>query len=543
MAGSNGGFVRPAVLALVLGLALSVAPAALRREVEPNDTAATAQPLLGIVSVGGAISHAGDIDLYSIRLTAGQRLTADILARGFRSGTSPGSSLSARLRILDTDGVSVLAEDTSMGSFDDPSVTATVFADGEYFVSVEDQTGAGSRAHVYVVALEIEGNDWFATATPLHPPELASIDALIWPAGDLDFYRFEGTAGQWVTVDLDSAVFDESVPPIKGVMTLYRPDQTMLATSAYSTANPNDPLIQIALPVTGTYFVEVRELRSFVGSESAFYQLGVELGPAASNNSIATASPVAMPRGVSGTVCASGDVDTFGFTAGAPGSLGADVDAREDLLSLLTGTVSAVTSAETPLGSSSLQPDPYLLASAPPGGLAVSLSGASSGLCQDAYYQLWLDEDADGDGIRIPTDLCPAIYDPGQDDLDHDGVGDACDDCVAVFNPGQESPLRAQEPVGDTVSFSGAGSSLTWAPAPGAIVSNVYRFQSSKPGTTPAFACAADNVAGAAWTDPAFPPLKSAFFYVVTGENCGESGGGADSHGVDRSVIPCPSPM
>src|SRR5262249_45450758 len=157
----------------------------------------------------------------------------------------------------------------------------------------------------------------------------------------------------------------------------------------YSNANPNDPFIQTALPATGTYYVEVRELRGFVGNENAFYQLGVDLGPAASNDTLAAASPVSAPRGVGGTLSPSRDSALSALAPAPAPSLSADADARQDLLSLLSGTVTAMTASGTPLGSSSASPDPFLVASVPAGGAAVSISGPSSGLCQDAYYQLW----------------------------------------------------------------------------------------------------------------------------------------------------------
>jgi hypothetical protein len=540
--------MRGAGILLILSVCLwPPAPADLLREVEPNDGPVSAQAILPIVSVGGVISQAGDRDLFSIRLDPGAVLKADILARGFRAGTQPGSSLSARLRILDTDGVTVLAEEVSMGSFDDPTVEAQVFAEGEYFVSVEDQNGTGSPAHTYVLSIEVDDNDSIATATKIHPPELLSIDALIWPAGDLDFYSFDGHAGQIVTLDLASAVFNPGVPPIKGVMTLYRPDASVLASASYATSS-QDPFIQTALPVTGTYSIEVRELRSFVGGTNSYYQLSVELGPATSNNSIATASPVVQPRGVSGTLCPSADTDFYSFTLPAAATLLADLDARESLLSLMTGaSLSAFSSGGTLLGSNSSTPDPTLSVAVPPGSLDVVVSGTgtSSGLCDDAYYKLWLDADLDGDGVRLPHDVCPGVFDPGQADGDYDGVGDACDDCIAVFNPGQEGDLRTQEPVGETLAFTGGGSgaSLAWTPAAGSVASNVYRAAGTKSGIALSFTCLADNVPGAALLDPAVPPPGSVFYYVVTGENCGESGAGTDTSGQERLIARCPQPI
>lgn len=47
------------------------------------------------------------------------------------------------------------------------------------------------------------------------------------------------------------------------------------------------------------------------------------------------------------------------------------------------------------------------------------------------------DPDIDGDGILNENDVCPFVFDPGQEDQDGDGVGDACDNCPTVANPDQ----------------------------------------------------------------------------------------------------------
>jgi hypothetical protein len=339
-------------------------------------------------------------------------------------------------------------------------------------------------------------------------------------------------------------VFDPLDPPIKGIVTLYDPSQTPLASDAYSVSDPNDPFLQAVLPATGTYYVEVRDIRSFIGSPVAFYQLDVHLGPAATDDTPATALPVTAPRGVSGTVCPSGDRDEFAFGQGVPGTLALDVDAQAGLQSLLQGSVAAMTGSGAVLASDSSAPDPALSISLAAGPYVASVGGPSGGLCEDAYYQLWIDGDLDADGLHLPADNCPNVYNPGQEDGDHDGVGDACDDCVAVFNPGQEINLRIQEPVADTLVLSQGvpGTAIQWTPAPGSVASNVYRASASS-GTAPVFDCLVDNVLGESAVDPSVPPPGSAYFYVVSGENCGESGVGADSGGQPRSVIPCPMPI
>src|SRR6267378_8675870 len=97
------------IVGLAAWAAISPLRADLRKEVEPNDSSAMAQPLLPAASVGGTIGAPGDVDVYAVGLQAGQTIGADVLARGFRAGTQPGSSLSAILTILDRDGTTVLA--------------------------------------------------------------------------------------------------------------------------------------------------------------------------------------------------------------------------------------------------------------------------------------------------------------------------------------------------------------------------------------------------------------------------------------------------
>src|SRR5207247_556063 len=82
----HGERVRRYVLGLILAAFAVPAAADLRREVEPNDPPAMAQPAVPPASLGGVISEPGDVDVFAVALQAGQTLEADILARGFRAG-------------------------------------------------------------------------------------------------------------------------------------------------------------------------------------------------------------------------------------------------------------------------------------------------------------------------------------------------------------------------------------------------------------------------------------------------------------------------
>lgn len=124
--------------------AFAVEPAA-TAEVEGNNTPATAQALAAtpfrIAGNGGA----GDLlDYYSFTATAGQRLTATVLAQ--RSGISAGNF---RLTLLGPDGTTVLTTDNdsfgvlNSGSRLDPFNEFSLPADGTYYLLVEEEAGAG----------------------------------------------------------------------------------------------------------------------------------------------------------------------------------------------------------------------------------------------------------------------------------------------------------------------------------------------------------------------------------------------------------------
>lgn len=544
-----------ALLLPVLALATGEAGAGLHREVEPNDATLSAQPLPPPFSVGGTVGAAGDRDLFAVRAEAGQTIRADLLARGFRADNQPGSDLSAVLEILDTDGATILATDLSQGEYDDPAASATVAATGRYFVAVRDvDPGAGGATFIYILSIEIDDNGTFETATPIVPPVLPSIDLLIHPAGDVDFYRFSGLAGQVATVDIDSAVFNPVQPPAKTVITLYDGARTLLATASYSDAD-EDPSLQVLLPADDVYYVRVRELRSFVGTTNTFYQMTVDLGPASDNDSFATASPIAVPRAVSGTVAPSGDEDHYLFTLPAAATISADLDAQEDLLSLLDADLGLHDAGGEILNVTG-SPDPSFLSAQAAGVYSASVAGGcSTGGCteEERYYVLFLDPDLDGDGQVMPDDLCPLDPSPGNTDTDLDGAGDECDNCPWIFNPSQEDSdgdgigdaCVACDPGGEAgpdLAFTVPFGDLSWTVSAGVVGYNLYRGALPTGGFAYGHACLDPGLPGPPAAVPGEPPAGAGFYYLLSGvDPCSERTLGWDSGGGERpNPSPCP---
>jgi hypothetical protein len=530
------------------------ARADLRKEVEPNNGTGTAQPLVPPASVGGVIGTPGDVDLFAVRLETGQTLRADILARGFRADNNPGSSLTGLLQILDVDGVTVLASDQSAGEFDDPYTSWTATAAGRYFVAVKDALSGGGAAHRYVLSLEVDPNGDMATATPILPPVLPSIDALIYPAGDLDYYRFEGHAGQLVVVDIDSAVFNPTNPAAKMVITLFDAAGTQLANASYADANA-DPTLSATLAADGAYYVRARELRSYIGTTNTFYQMIVTLGPQAGNDTFATGSPVGLPRAISGTVAPISDLDHFRFAITAIATVRADADAQEGLISLLVGTLK-LNDASGVLATDSSTPDPLLSRATGPGNYSVSIQGPCLGnrcLPEDSYYVVFIDPDSDGDGVTLPADNCPAVGNPGQADADVDGVGDACDNCPSVFNPDQKDsdgdgrgdacPRPCNPPAEAALDLRFQDKqTLVWTASADASTYDAYRGTLDGGDWNVDTTCLRSGLPTPLATDAELPAVAAGFYYLVAGRNpCGEGTLGSSSSGTPRAnPSPCP---
>jgi len=298
----------------------------------------------------------------------------------------------------------------------------------------------------------------------------------------------------------------------------------------------------------------VRELRSFVGTTNTFYQMSVELGPAAGNGSFSTGMPVTLPRAVSGVVSPVGDRDHFRFTLDSASTLRADLDAREDLVSLLQGTLTFHDASGLLVFDSSV-PDPLLISALAPGSYSASVEGPCAGagcLPEDAYYLLYLDGDPDGDGLFLPADNCPTLSNPGQGDVDRDGFGDACDNCLLTFNPDQRDtdgdgagdacpPCAPPGEVASDLLFSDS-QTMGWSGSAGVTAYNLYRGIVGGGGWSYDQVCFAPGLPSPGASDGSTSPAGTSFYYLVAGVNaCGEGPLGFTSGSQLRpNLSPCP---
>ena len=125
-------------------------------------------------------------------------------------------------------------------------------------------------------------NDSFEGAETITTDGTAAMDA-IEAAEDVDFFRFEGTAGQWVSINT-TANPDDDPELVDTVITLYDASRTQIAENddRIPRGDPDSEIV-IQLPDTGTYYIEVQEFSTWMpadppapeGRSSFTYELAV----------------------------------------------------------------------------------------------------------------------------------------------------------------------------------------------------------------------------------------------------------------------------
>jgi subtilisin-like proprotein convertase family protein len=288
-------------------------------EVEPNNTAATAQAL-GVTSarIRGNLFPNGDVDFYSFTAAAGNRVYAATM-----TSWSAGSSTDSQITLIGSDGTTVIEFDDDNGSFAGFSSSiagAMIPSTGTYYLKVNDFTAGTTSERPYELWLqvqsgaptpEVEGNDTPATANPLPASGWVSGTRNPAAATEQDWYSMTLAAGDTVYLGLDLD------PERDGVVWNGRlgialfgdaGNQILVVDDSGASETPNPTIPSEALFMTvkdaGTYYAFVDSASAAVGGPTATYNLNVTVLPR-------------VPVGVNCTTYTSADVPkTIGPSAG-----------------------------------------------------------------------------------------------------------------------------------------------------------------------------------------------------------------------------------
>ena len=103
-----------------------------------------------------------------------------------------------------------------------------------------------------------DNNDSFDQAVQMDFTNASQKTGVINPAGDEDFFKFTGTAGQWIAIWV-SANATCTTTMLDPVATLYDSTQTQIAQNDDQLSGNCDPFLITRLPADGTYYVKVRD--------------------------------------------------------------------------------------------------------------------------------------------------------------------------------------------------------------------------------------------------------------------------------------------
>ncbi len=308
------------------------------------------------------IADDGDVDMFSITVSAGQPVAFDIdLPQGSLNsvltlfdgngnvlasnddGAAPGEVLGAASYLeytFATAGTYHIAVSGSPNSaFDAVAGTGDVASsEGDYLLIISDLLGTPS-----------DQDDTISEANliSLNSSTFGEIDSSnIEDVADVDMYRFAVTAGQTVTFDID-----RPTGSLDSILTLFDPGGGLIGLNddgaAPGEGSTFESFIEYTFPTTGTYYIAVSgypnalTFNQFTGSgdvasSEGDYELivlteAVDPGEPDPDDQISEAIPVAIGSSASGAIDANGlddsaDVDMYSFTVAAGDTVLFDID-------------------------------------------------------------------------------------------------------------------------------------------------------------------------------------------------------------------------
>ena len=245
------------------GASPAAADASLLPYGEPNDTFATATPIVrGIVSYFdsgplGYFTSQSDVDFYRWTTDRPENLVARV---ELYSANHP-TPLRVEVALYDA-AQNLLVEDTTCA---DPARVERLVPPGDYYIRVRPCPGALDidRAYPLMVSgrgMEWEPNNTRATASPLKlsgdVDYGVDVYSAISPAGDVDFYRFQAETGRILRVDMTySDVFTPQVSLLDAAGAVLSNGQ----------ANCHPHCLTYTISAGGVYYLRVRSAAHPIG--------------------------------------------------------------------------------------------------------------------------------------------------------------------------------------------------------------------------------------------------------------------------------------
>ena len=253
-------------------------------EAEPNGPNDTASPIASGERVRASLYPNGDIDRYRFTAQAGDRVYAAVMTAG-----SAGNSTDSQLRLLGSDGTTVIEFDDDDGSLTGLSSSiagATIPSAGTYYLDVRDFTPGTATIRPYDLWLDVrsgappteaEPNDDRSSANALSGGYVAGAQD---QAADRDLYALELDAGDTVFLSLDldperdGTTFDGRLG--------FANAQSIVVVSDQGTVDEIDSEAYFAtVPTSGTYYAYVDSPAAGAEGPTATYHLSASVIPSA----------------------------------------------------------------------------------------------------------------------------------------------------------------------------------------------------------------------------------------------------------------------
>ncbi len=266
------------------GAALSPTGQTLLKETEPNNAVETANLLTSGGVIQGMIFPNADVDFYTFRANAGDRIYAATM-----TSWSANGSTDSVMELRGSDGVTVLESDDNDGSLGgtSSSIAGTLIpTSGIYYLRIAHFLVGGQirpyRLYLQVQSgspvAEVEPNDTSATAQPL--PATGWITGSVTIVGNSDFYSLALNAGDTVFASADA-------DPERNGGATWNPrlgiglfNNNILLVNDANVTSPNSEANFMTVKAAGTYYVFVDA--SAGAGPAATYHLSVTVLPAAS---------------------------------------------------------------------------------------------------------------------------------------------------------------------------------------------------------------------------------------------------------------------